>query len=206
MPDFSHLIIAVYQHGCYRPEGREAITALVNGGAPAFTAYLTMRKDPPPSDVPSRDLYETHIEILGRFSKEIPDEVIDRFEAGELGEFETYWALALGTGERSIDVLIAGLKSEDKFCRWAAAESSIQRRSRRATPALIAGLRDRSSDVKFAVVHAMVKRKDLRRPEALPALRRIVASQAIRQHSLGLHKAAEEVIRLIELETKKSKA
>jgi hypothetical protein len=206
MPDFSHLITAVYQHGCYRPEGQEAITSLVNGGASAFTAYLTMRKDPPPSDVTSRDLFETHIEVLGRFSEEIPDEVIDRFEAGELGELETYWALALGTGERSIDVLIAGLKSKDRFCRWAAAESLVQRRSRRASPALIDALRDRSADVKFAVVHAMVKRKELRRPEALPALRRIIASQAIRRHSPGLHKSAEEVIRLIELEIKKPKA
>jgi hypothetical protein len=171
MPSFLDLITAIYEHGCYRPDGWEAITSLVNGVAPAFTAYLTIRKDPPPSDVPSRDLYETHIEVLGRFSKEIPDEFIDRFEAGDLGEMETYWALALGTGERSIDVLIAGLKSKDKFCRWAAADSLIHRKSRRATPALIEVLRDRSSDVKFAVVQAMQKRKDLRRPDALPALR-----------------------------------
>lgn len=205
MPAFTDLIAAIYQHGCYRPEGREAITSLVNGGASAFTAYLTVRKDPPPSDVPSRDLYEIHIEVLGRFSKEIPDEVIDRFEAGDLSEMETYWALSNGIGERSIDVLIAGLKSKDRFCRWAAADSLIHRKSRRATPALIAALKDRSADVKFAVVHAMVKRRDLRRPEALPALRRIAASQAIRQHSPGLHKAAEEVIKLIELEIKQSK-
>ena len=204
MPAFTHLIKVIYQNGCYRPEGGEAITSLVEGGAPAFTAYLTVRRDPPPSDVPSRDLYETHIEVLGRFSKEIPDEVIDRFEAGELGEMETYWALALGTGERAIDVLIAGLKSKDRFCRCAAADSLIHRKSRRATPALIAALKDRSADVKFSVVHAMQKRRDLRRPEALPALRRIAASQAIRQHSPGLHKAAEEVIRLIEDEGKKA--
>lgn len=202
MPDFSHLITSIYQYGCYRPEGQEAITSLVNGGASAFMAYLTMRNAPPPSDVHSRDLAETNIEVIGRFSKVIPDVVLDRFEAGDLDEFETYWALGIGTGERSIDVLIAGLKSKDKFCRWFAAESLLQRRSKRAIPALIEALKDRSSYVKFAVVQTMQKRKDLRRPEALPALRRIVASKAIRQHSPGLHKSAEEVIQLIEREIK----
>lgn len=150
------------------------------------------------SEIHSRDLAETLIEVIGRFAKIIPDVVLDRFEAGDLGEFETYWALGSGSGERSIDVLIAGLTSKDKFCRWAAAESLIQRKSKRATPALIEALKDRSPDVKFAVVQTMQKRKELRRPEALPALQKIVASKSIRQHSPGLHKAADAVIKMIE--------
>jgi HEAT repeat protein len=157
-----------------------------------------MRQEPPPSELPSRDLAETIIEVIGRFSNDIPDVVLDRFEAGELGEFETYWALGIGTGQRSIDVLMAGLKSKDKYCRWAAAESLIQRKNRKAMPALMDALKDRSLDVKFAVVQAMQKRKDLRCPESLPALRRIVASNAVRKHSPGLHDAAKNVIQLIE--------
>lgn len=90
---------------------------MVNGGEPAFAAFLAMRQHPPPSDVPPRDLAEAVNEVIGQFSKVIPGVVLDRFEAGELGAFETYWALGTGSGERSITVLIAGLKSKDKYCR-----------------------------------------------------------------------------------------
>lgn len=71
---------------------------------------------------------------------------------------------------------------------------------------MLDALKDRSPLVKIAVAQSMQKRKDLRRPEALPALRKIVASKAIRQHSPGLHKAAESVVQLIEREIKESNA
>ena len=205
-PDYSELITAVYQYGSYQRKGQEAISSLVRGGVPAFRAFLTMRKCPPASEIHPRDLIETFIDVIAEFAKEMPDEVIDRFEAGELNEIETYWALGAANGERSIDVLIAGLRSEHKICRWAAAESLIQRKSRRATPDIIEALKDRSSIVKVVVVQAMLKQKRLRRPEALPALRRIAANQSIRQHSPGLHKSAEEVIQLIEREINTAKS
>ena len=202
MPDYSDLIAAIYRHGCYQAEGRKAIRSLVDGGEPALSAFLTARQHPPESEIHSRDLAETLVEVIGRFAKDIPDVVLDRFEAGDLDEFETYWAFGIGSGERSIDILIAGLKSKHKFCRWAAAESLIQRKSKRATPALIEALKDRTPDVKFAVVQTMQKRKELRRREAVPALQRIVASKSLRQYSPGLHKAAEAVIKLIERENR----
>lgn len=117
--------------------------------------------------------------MIGQFSKAIPDVALDRFESGKLDEFATCWALGSG----SSDVLISGLKSKEKFCRWAAAESLIRRNSLRATSALLEALKDRSSDVKFAVVSTMQKRKRLRRPEAIPALKRIVASKAVQKNS-----------------------
>lgn len=182
------------------PPGQRAITALVKGGRRALDAFLAARMNPPHSELHGRDLAETLIMVLGQFAREIPDEVLDRFEAGAIDEFELYWALGIGRGRRSIEVLIDGLKSKHRFCRWAAAESLIQRRSKPAIPALIAALKDRSPDVKFAVVHAMRKWKDLRRPEALPALRRILASPSIRAHHPGLHRYAAEVVRRIECE------
>ncbi len=202
MPDHSDLIAAIYRHGCYQAEGRKAIESLVKGGEHAFSEFLVARQQPPESEIHARDLAETFVEVIGRFAKNIPDVVLDGFEAGDLDEFETYWALGIGSGERSIDVLIVGLKSKDKFCRWAVADSLIQRKSKRATPALIEALKDRSPDVKFAVVQTVQKRKELRRREAVPALQRIVASQSLRQHSPGLHKAAEAVIKLIERENR----
>jgi hypothetical protein len=200
MPDYAEIIATIYRYGGYRSEGQHAISALVEGGEPAFDAFLVARKQPPESDVHGRDLAETMIDVIGQFSKAIPNVVLDRFESGELEEFETYWALGNASGDRSVDVLISGLKSKDKFCRWAAADSLIRRKSTRATPALIEALKDRSSDVKFAVVSTMQKRKQLRRPEAIPALKRIVASKAVQKNSPGLHKAAEAVIKLIERE------
>jgi hypothetical protein len=200
MPAYSGLIAAIYRHGEFRPAGQRAIAKLVQGGRRAFRALLAARRDPPPTELHGRDLAESLILVLGQFAREIPDEVLDRFEAGEIDEFELYWALGMGRGQRSIDVLIAGLKSKNRFCRWAAAESLIQRRSRRAIPALIDAVNDRSPDVKFAVVYAMQKRKALRRPEALPGLQRILASPTIRKHHPGLHRYAEDVVRLIESE------
>lgn len=204
MTDYSQLIAAIYQDGCSRAEGRRAIKSLVKGGKSAFDAFLVARRQPPPSQMPSRDLYETVVEVIGRFAKDFPDVVIDRFDAGDLEEFETYWALGTGTGERSISLLIAGLKSKDKFCRWAAAESLIRRKSRRAIPALTDALRDRSAIVKLTVVLSMQKWQAMRRPEALPTLQRIAASEAIRQHSPGLRKAAEDAIQLIESEARQA--
>ena len=202
MPDYTEFIARIYRYGGYRSEGQHAISALVESGEPAFDAFLVAREQPPESDIHGRDLAETMIDVIGQFSKSIPDVVLDRFESGELDEFETYWALGSGSGDRSIDVLINGLKSKEKFCRWAAAESLIRRKSRRATPALLDALKDRSSDVKFAVVSTMQKWKQLRRPEAIPALKRIIASKAILKHSPGLHKAAVAVIKLIKCENR----
>jgi hypothetical protein len=202
MPDYEKIIATIYRYGGYRNEGQHAINALVEGGEPALDAFLVAREQPPESDIHGRDLAETINDVIGQFSKAIPDVVLDRFESGELDEFETYWALGSGSGDRSIDVLISGLKSKEKFCRWAAAESLIRRKSIRATPALLEALKDRSSDVKFAVVSTMQKRKQLRRPEAIAALKRIVASKSVQKHSPGLHKTAEAVIKLIERENR----
>jgi hypothetical protein len=198
MPAYSGAIAALYRHGEYSPEGQRAIARLIKGGRRALEAFLAARKDPPPSELSGRDLHEALILVLGQFAREIPDQVLDRFEAGEIDEFELYWALGMGRGRRSIDVLIDGLKSKQRFCRWAAAEALIQRRSRKALPALIASLKDRSPDVKFAVVSAMRRWRELRRSSALPALRKIVASQLTRQHHPGLHRYAAEMIQRIE--------
>jgi hypothetical protein len=202
MPDYADLIATIYRYGGYRSEGQLAINALVAGGEPAFDAFLIAQTQPPESDIHGRDLAETINDVIGQFSKAMPDVVLDRLESGQLDEFETYWALGNASGDRSVDVLISGLKSKDKFCRWAAADSLIRHKSTRATPALIEALKDRSSDVKFAVVSTMQKWKQLRRPEAIPALKRIVASNAVLKHSPGLHKAAEAVIKLIERENR----
>jgi len=202
MPGYADLIAIIYRYGCYQSEGQKAIQALVEGGESAFDVFQSIRQDPPASEIHERDLAETFIAVIGRFAAKIPNVVLDRFEAGELEAFETYWALGIATDCRSIDVLISGLKHKDQFCRWAAAESLIQRKSNRATDALLDSLKDRSADVKFAVVSAMRKRRDLRRPDALPALRRIVSSKANMRHSPGMVKCAEEVVSLIQQENR----
>ena len=202
MNRFNRLIETIYRSGCYIEEGGQAIEELISSGEPALDAFLGVRKHPPASDQHPRDLADSLSVVLQDFAKHIPDAIINRFEAGQLGDFETYWALGSATDKRSVEVLIGGLKSKEKYSRWAAAEALVRRRSKKGVPALIEALKDRSTDVKSSVVFGMRAWSDLRRPEAAPALERVVANKAIRKHSPGLHKAAEDVIRLIENEVK----
>jgi HEAT repeat protein len=112
-----------------------------------------------------------------------------------------YWALSAAKGARSIDVLIGGLQSHDAQVRWAAAEALIARRVKRAVPALVEALKDRSSSLQMTIVLAMQSGGMYRRPEAIPALERILANQRIRKSSPGLWQAAAELIRKIKPKT-----
>jgi hypothetical protein len=42
--------------------------------------------------------------VVSLFAQATPDVVIDRFQAGDLNEFETYWPLGSATGDRSLDI------------------------------------------------------------------------------------------------------
>ncbi len=48
---------------------------------------------------------------------------IDRFESGKIDAFRVFWAIGSATGEGSIDALVAGLKSKEKWSRRAAGRS-----------------------------------------------------------------------------------
>jgi HEAT repeat protein len=63
--------------------------------------------------------------------------------------------MASAEGQRSIDVLLAGLKSQEKFFRWAAAQSLIQRKNKITAGIVVVSLNDRSSWVKSTIVQAM---------------------------------------------------
>lgn len=191
-------IRTIYKEGCYSGLGRRAIRRLVAGGARGLDAFLEAQTNPPDTDNHPVDVADTIFEVFAGFASSIPDILINRFEKGKLSEFCIYWALGSARGGHSIDVLIAGLKSKDPFSRWGAAESLIQRRSKRAVPMLIAALTDRASMVKFTVVQAMKSNKMYRRHEALPALRRILASKSMRKHSPGTVATAQEVIAMLE--------
>ena len=145
----TELILTIYEHGCYSGAGRHAIAELAKGGESALDAFLLAQRDPPQSRLHPRDLYDTIYQIFGAFARSTPDALIDRFESGLIDEFTIYWAHGSAAGERSIDVLIAGLKSKEKFSPWAAAESLIRRKCERAVGPLIDGLSDRSALVKF---------------------------------------------------------
>jgi hypothetical protein len=191
------LIRTIYEHGCYSGAGREAVAELVNGGESALDAFVLAQHDPPPSNLHPRDLWDTIASVYGEFARRNPDALIDRFESGIIDEFSIYWALGSATGERSADVLIAGLKSKKKFSRWAAAESLIRRKCKQAVGPLIDGLNDRSAIVKSAIVQAIKSSREFRCPEALPALERLIASKSIQKHSPGTFNMATEVVRLI---------
>lgn len=141
----TELILTIYEHGCYSGAGRHAIAELAKGGESALDAFLLAQRDPPQSRLHPRDLYDTIYQIFGAFARSTPDALIDRFESGLIDEFTIYWAHGSAAGERSIDVLIAGLKSKEKFSPWAAAESLIRRKCERAVGPLIDGLSDRSA-------------------------------------------------------------
>ena len=144
---------------------------------------------------------DTISHVFSEFARQNPDALIDRFESGKIDAFRVFCSLGSATGERSIDVLIAGLKSKDKWSRWAAATSLIERKCIRAVGPLIDRLNDRSSLVKHVIVEAMRSNKKFRRPEALPALERLIASKSIQKHSPGTFKMAKEVVRLIKNES-----
>jgi len=195
---FSEAVRTIYREGCYSTFGQRAIRKLVAGGEKGLTAFLAAQSHPPDSNFPAADLADSLSEVLAGFAASIPDTLIERFESGKLSETSICWALGRAKGKRSIDVLIDGLKSKDPLSRWAAAESLIHRRCKRAVPMLISALTDRSSMVRFTIVRAMRSNKIYRRHEALPALRRILASKSMLKHSPGTVAMAQEVIAMIE--------
>ncbi len=197
--DFNKLMQTIFQHGCYSKAGRDATEELVDGGESALDAFLHADGDYPQSTLHPRDVADTISDVFCQFAKRWSDAIIDRL--GKIGEIQTYWALGSAKGQRSIDVLIEGLNAKDQYSRWAAAESLIRRRSKRAVPTLTAALKDRSSMVKSAIVQAMKSNRVFRSAEALPALRRIIASKSMQKHSPGTWKTAKEVVKKIEAES-----
>jgi hypothetical protein len=195
------LIRTIYERGCYSDAGRDAIAELVNGGEPALDAFLQAQDHTLQSNLHGRDLSDTISDVYSEFARQVPDALIDRFESGMIGAFRVFWALGSATGERSIDVLVAGLNSKEKWSRWAAAESLILRKCIRAVGPLIDRLNDRSTLVRFVVVEAMRSNRKFRCPEALPALERLIASKSIQKRSPGTFKMAKEVVRLIKNES-----
>ncbi len=194
------LIRTIFERGCYSDAGRDAIAQLVSGGESALDAFLLAHDHPPQSHLHPRDLLDTISDVYAWFARQNADALIDRFESGKIDAFTVFWSLGAATGERSIDVLIAGLKSKDKWSRWAAAESLIQRKCIRAAAPLIDRLNDRSSLVRFVIVEAMRSNRKFRRPEAVPALERLIASKSTQKYP-GAFKMAKEVVRLIKNES-----
>ena len=194
------LIRMIFSHGGYPDAGRDAIVELAGGGEAALDAFLKAQNKPLKSDLHPRDLHDTVSQVFGEFARQNPDALIDRFEAGDIDEFSIYWALASAKGQRSIDVLLAGLKSKEKFCRWAAAQSLIQRKNKITAGILVESLNDRSSLVKSTIVQAMRWNRNFRLPEALPALQRMIDSKSIQKHSPGIYNTAKEVVSLISSE------
>ncbi len=190
---------SIFEHGCYSKAGRDATEALVDGGELALDAFMDVDGDYPQSSLHPRDLADTISGVFCEFAKRWPDAVIDRLE--QIGECQTYWALGSAKGQRSIDVLIEGLNARDQYSRWAAAESLIRRKNKRAVPALTAALKDRSSLVKSAIVQAMKSNRLFRSEEALSALRRIIANKSMQTHSPGICQTAKEVVKRIEAES-----
>jgi hypothetical protein len=196
--EFDTLMQTIFEHGCYAKAGRNATAELVAGGGRALDMFLRAVCDLPETTLHPRDVADTVSDVFGQFAKRDANSVVDRCD--QIGEFQTYWALGLATGQRSIEVLIDGLNSRDKYARWAAAESLIRRRSKRALPVLTAALKDRSSLVRSAIVQAMKSNRTFRCAEALPALRRIIASKSMQKQSPGTWKTAQEVAKMIEEE------
>lgn len=189
-------IQAIFKHGCYSKEGRDAVAHFVGGGEPALEAFMTLTSHDWPTELHPRDVADTVSDLYSAFAKRIPDAVIDRRDV--IGDTQVFWALGAAKGRRSIDVLIGGLTNKNQYSRWAAAESLIRRKSKRAVPALIAALKDRSSMVKFTIVQSMKAHETFRSPDALPALRRIIASKSVQKRSPGTWKIANEVVEMIE--------
>ena len=194
------LIRMIFSHGGYSDAGRDAVVELASGGESALDSFLKARNKPIKSDLHPRDLHDTVSQVFGEFARQNPDALIARFESGEIDEFSAYWALGSAKGQRSIDVLIVGLKSKEKFCRWAAAQSLIQRKNKITASILVKSLNDRSSLVKSTIVQAMRWNRIFRLPEALPALQRMIDSKSIQKHSPGIYNTATEVVSLISSE------
>jgi HEAT repeat protein len=195
------LIRTIWEHGCYSDAGRDATAELVNGGESALDAFLLARDHAVQSNLHPRDLSATISNVYSGFARRNPDALIDRFESGKIDALQVFWALGSATGERSIDVLVVGLKSKEKWSRWAAATSLIERKCIRAAAPLLERLNDRSTLVTFVVVEAMRSNRKFRCPEAIPALERLIASKSIQKHSPGTFKMAKEVVRLIKKES-----
>lgn len=194
------LIETAYRKGDFSAEGKRAIDELTALGEPGLESVLQFLDDPPETELHVRDVADTVNSIFADFARTIPDNLIECMRQGRLPADTVFWALAHARGAQTIDELIEGLKHREPGARWAAAEALVQRRSKRAVGPLLERLRDRSSSVRVVVVWAMYGNKMYRRPEALPALEKIVASKAVQKHSVGLLRTTREVIKKIRRE------
>lgn len=172
-------------------------------GKPGLDAMVRASRKPPKSPIHGRDLAETISSVYQMFAKTHPDDLIEHMRHGKLSRDEVYWALREAENETSLDVLIDGLTDNDMWTRWAALESLIQRKSKRAAKSILGRLRDRSRLIKFSVIYAMKSQQWLRMPDALPDLKRIQASRWIQREAVTKQYLAE-LIPLIEQERFKS--
>jgi hypothetical protein len=190
------LIEVVFRHGAFEWDGRRAIERLAAIGDPAIDAMLDAVQHPPPSDLHPIDLRDSILAFFSTMARTLPGRLVDLLSTWR-DPTMLYWALGEAEDRGSLDALIAGLRHENAIARWAAVESLIRRRDRRAVPAVIGALKDRSHTVKATVVQTMETNRLYRRPEAIPLLERIVANKTICKHSPGLWATAGAVLERI---------
>jgi HEAT repeat protein len=103
-------------------------------------------------------------------------------------------ALGQGKSREVVEPLSRALEHRDPYVRYEAA-FCLSRLRNTAVPALMVRvLRDRSNTVKSVAVEALARKKQLRTPEAIPLLRRLVASQALQRNLPGMWKQVQKLL------------
>jgi hypothetical protein len=141
----AQLIETILRRGDYTTQGRRAIKRLARTGDRAVEAIVATLKRPPETDLHPVDVRDLIQAVFCELARTAPQKVLALLEDRRLDDpSPVYWALGYARGHPSLDALIAGLNHQNQYVRWAAAESLIRRRAKRAVHALVQALKDRS--------------------------------------------------------------
>lgn len=187
----------ILQQGAFDDDGQRAIKRLASVPGPAVDAMIEALQRGPESSRHPMDQVDAVTCFFCAMAPKVPDKLIHLLDQA-FDPVMIYSALAHSRSRRSSAALIAGLKHENPYARWAAAESLVKHRSKRAVSALLNALADRSHMVKWSVMNAMLTNRMYRKPEAVPMLQRIVSNKAVRRHSPHMGESAARLIEQIE--------
>jgi len=117
------------------------------------------------------------------------------YETNSYQRMPLIWCLIGQTNRSAVELFSKAIKDRDQYTRWAAATALSRCRNRQASSLLVYALKDRSHLVKHTAVDAMALAR-FQDPDAVPQLKRIIASSHLQRVAPGMIKAAKKALRV----------
>lgn len=141
----------------------------------------------------SRDKHDSCSDELAKIAPKYIPEIDVLFDSGTYYRMPLIWCLIGCSDPKAIDLFQKALADRDQYTRWAAVEALAMCGGSIPSRLLVAALKDRSHMVKGTAVRAMVKFRDA---DAVPQLKKIIASKHLNQAAPGIVESAKTALGL----------